>query len=161
MYFHGFFEQTTDHVGTAALGCPVERSSTAFCLVEKSRSFAPQDSRGGCPYVACGSAYIVSARNRPDLIAYWEEIPAKHECSCIADVDGGQLCHPAEACPAEAVSAGADAGAPVPLQPGLRRLRQDPISGACPQAPAVAPRSASGRSMSAAHRWFPSRAASP
>src|ERR1700730_5376077 len=81
-------------------------------------------------------AYIVSARDRPNLIAYWEEILVKHECACIANVDGGQLCHPAKACPAEAVSPGADAGAPVSLQPGLRRLRQDSVPGPCPQAPA-------------------------
>src|ERR1700681_3420827 len=81
-------------------------------------------------------AYIVSARDRPNLIAYWEEIPAKHECACIADVDSGQLCHPAKARPAEAISPGADAGASVSLQPGLRRLRQDSVPGPCAQAPA-------------------------
>src|SRR6478752_3203614 len=85
---------------------------------------------GGCPHVVIGGlhgrgacAYIVSARGRPDLIAYWEEIPVQNECACIADVDGGQLCHPAEACPSEAVPAGADAGALVPLQSGLRWMR--------------------------------------
>src|SRR5260370_1206441 len=51
-----------------------------------------------------------------------------YECSCFADVDGGQLCGPAEGCRAKTLSAGPDARAIVPLQPGLRRLWQDPIS---------------------------------
>src|SRR6185437_16096241 len=78
---------------------------------------------------------LVSARNCPDLIAYREEIPVQHECACIADVDGGQLRHPSEACPPEAVPAGTDAGAPVPLQPGLRRMRQNPVPRPRPEAP--------------------------
>src|SRR6202030_518137 len=83
-------------------------------------------------------AYIVSGLDRRDLLAYWKENSVKHECSCIADVDGGQLCYPAEARASKAISPGADAGAAVSLQPGLRRLRQDSVSGACAQAPAVA-----------------------
>ena len=33
-------EVTTDHVGTAALGCSVERSSTGFCANDRERRSA-------------------------------------------------------------------------------------------------------------------------
>ena len=59
----------------------------------------------------------------------------------------------AEACRAQALSAGADAGAAVPLQPGLRRLRQDPVSGAHPEDTSSRRKSASARWKSAARRW--------
>src|SRR5260370_26250552 len=37
---------STHHVGTAALGCPVERSSTSSLFTAKQPGFARQDSRG-------------------------------------------------------------------------------------------------------------------
>ena len=52
----------------------------------------------------------------------------------------------------QALSAGADAGAAVPLQPRLRRLRQDRLSRPDPQPAPVGRRSASRRSMNAARR---------
>src|SRR5262245_46932840 len=62
----------------------------------------------------------------------------------FTDVDGCELRDEAEARPTETLSAGVDAGAAVSLQPGLRRLRQDPVSGAHPEegthAGAVLPR---------------------
>src|ERR1039457_3532257 len=48
--------------------------------------------------------------------------------SRVADVDRRQLRSPAEAEGPEALSAGAHAGAAVSLQPGVRRLRKDPVS---------------------------------
>src|SRR6476661_7513442 len=43
-------------VGTAAPGCPVERSSTRFLFLQRKnkRSLAPPDSRGGCPHTGAG-----------------------------------------------------------------------------------------------------------
>ncbi len=61
---------------------------------------------------------------------------------------------------AQALSAGADARAPVPLQPRLRGLRQDRLSRQDPEPAAVASRSASRRSTSAARRSSRSPAAS-
>src|SRR6185369_1446120 len=86
------------------------RNRLGKCRRERPRSCQnnPRPSRFSLPHSRGARAYIVSARDRPDLIAYWEEIPVQHECSRIADVDGGQLCHPSEACPAEAVPAGTD-----------------------------------------------------
>ena len=46
---------------------------------------------------------------------------------------GRRLCREAAPAGAEALPAGADAGAAVPLQPGLRRLRQDRLSGRDPE----------------------------
>ena len=54
---------------------------------------------------------------------------------------------------AQAVSAGADAGAAVPLQPGVRRLRQDSVSGAHSEEGADAGRVLPGGRRSAARRW--------
>src|ERR1019366_9578830 len=48
--------------------------------------------------------------------------------SRVADVDRRQLCPPAEAEGPQALSAGAHAGAALSLQPGVRRLREDPVS---------------------------------
>ena len=61
----------------------------------------------------------------------------------------------------QALSAGADAGAAVPLQPRLRRLRQDRLSRRDPEPAPLASSSAWPRSTSAARRWSPSPAASP
>src|SRR6266699_2830045 len=48
--------------------------------------------------------------------------------SSLASLDGCNLCFEAEADGQEEVSACADAGAAVPLQSGLCRLRQDSVS---------------------------------
>src|SRR5580658_704910 len=53
-----------------------------------------------------------------------------YACSGFTDVDGGVVCAAAEARGAEAVSAGADAGAALPVQSGLRGMREDSVSGA-------------------------------
>jgi organic radical activating enzyme len=63
-----------------------------------------------------------------------------HASSCVTNVDGGELCAAAEARRTEAVSAGADAGAAVPLQSGVRGLREDSVSGARAEARAFAGR---------------------
>ena len=44
---------TANHVGTAALGCPVERSSTLL-PGWNLRSLAPPDGRGQLSHVICG-----------------------------------------------------------------------------------------------------------
>ena len=59
------------------------------------------------------------------------------------------------------ISAGADAGAAVPLQPGLRRLRQDRLSRRDPEPAPVVCSNAWTRSTSAARPPSPSPAASP
>ncbi len=57
---HGIFHTTIaamSHVGTAALGCPVERSSTVLVLPgrgKRASGLRPEDSRGGCPHIAPG-----------------------------------------------------------------------------------------------------------
>src|SRR5271154_2106340 len=56
----------------------------------------------------------------------------------LASLDGCNLCFEAEAQGPQAVSAGADAGAALSLQPCLRRLRQDPIPGTHPEGGALA-----------------------
>src|SRR5271168_222372 len=56
----------------------------------------------------------------------------------LASLYGCHVCAEAEADGAEEVSAGADAGAAVPLQPGVCRLRQDSVSGAYPEGGVVA-----------------------
>ena len=61
---------------------------------------------------------------------------------------------------AQALSARADAGAAVPLQSRLRRLRQDRLPGQDPQPAAVASTIAWRRSTNAARRWCRSPAAS-
>src|SRR5258708_6012732 len=58
----------------------------------------------------------------------------------LASLDGCNLCFEAEADGPEEVSAGADAGAAVPLQSGVRRLRQDSVSRAHPEGAASARR---------------------
>jgi hypothetical protein len=40
----------TDHVGTAALGCPAERSS-AVCSARSCRASLDRTAEGGCPHV--------------------------------------------------------------------------------------------------------------
>src|SRR5579862_4994345 len=45
---------TTNHVGTAVLSCPVERSSTDFYRGRTGRSFARPDSRGGYTHMVRG-----------------------------------------------------------------------------------------------------------
>src|SRR5215471_12072751 len=46
----------------------------------------------------------------------------------FANVDGSDLCRQAKACWTKTLSSGADAGAALPLQSGVRRLWQDSIS---------------------------------
>ena len=46
----------------------------------------------------------------------------------FTDVDGRNIRPEAENCGAQALSVRADAGAAFPLQPGVRRLRQDSVS---------------------------------
>src|ERR1019366_4905853 len=53
--------------------------------------------------------------------------------SCIPDVDSGFVRSAAEAGRTHALSARAHAGAAVPLQPGLRRMWQDPVPGPHPE----------------------------
>src|SRR5713226_716017 len=53
--------------------------------------------------------------------------------SCIPDVDGGDLRPAAKDCPTEALSTGADAGATVPLQSGVRGMRQDSVPSPHPE----------------------------
>src|SRR5437660_924707 len=53
--------------------------------------------------------------------------------SSLASLDGCNVCSEAEAQRPQAVSAGADAGAAVPLQSGLRRLWKDSVSRAHPE----------------------------
>src|SRR5271167_161808 len=52
-----------------------------------------------------------------------------HASTCFTDVDRDELCAAAEARGEKAVSAGADAGAAVPVQPGLRGMREDSVPG--------------------------------
>src|SRR5262249_48961760 len=60
---------------------------------------------------------------------------ASYERSAVPDVDRRHLrARPASAWP-PALSAGADAGAALSLQPGVRGVRQDPVSRAHPPAP--------------------------
>ena len=66
---------------------------------------------------------------------------------------GGELRAAAEAARREALPARADARAALPLQPRLRRLREDPVPGPHPEASSSRPRSASRPSTSAARRW--------
>src|SRR5260370_29451279 len=56
----------------------------------------------------------------------------------LASLDGCNLCFETEADGPEEVSACADAAAAVPLQPGVRRLRKDPVSRAHPQSRTLA-----------------------
>ncbi len=98
--------------------------------------------------IACGLSVCASA-SRSDGRGRAETAGA-HGGSGFADVDGRDLRARAEAARAEALSAGADARAAVPLQPGLRRLRQDPVPGPHPQASTSRPSSASRPSTSAA-----------
>ena len=60
----------------------------------------------------------------------------------------------------QALSAGADARAAVPLQSGLRRLRQDPVPGAHPENRTHARRVLQGGRRMRRARWFASPAAS-
>jgi hypothetical protein len=46
---------TTNHVGTAALGCPVERSSTVFPETRNRRALLRRTA-GGYPHVADGDS---------------------------------------------------------------------------------------------------------
>jgi len=46
LYFSKGESSTATRVGTAALGCPVERSSTHLLPAARSRTSAPPDSRG-------------------------------------------------------------------------------------------------------------------
>ena len=45
-------ESASDHMGTAALGCPVERSSTGVC--RDSGALLRRTAEGGCPHVVRG-----------------------------------------------------------------------------------------------------------
>jgi uncharacterized protein len=49
---------TKNQVGTAALGCPVEQRSRV-ALTAGPRSFAPPDSRGGCPHVVLANFQFI------------------------------------------------------------------------------------------------------
>ena len=71
-------------------------------------------------------------------VEHWRALA--HGCSGFADVDGGDVRLEATHPGAQALSAGADAGAAVPLQPGVRRLRQDPVSRARAEAKSLARR---------------------
>src|SRR5208282_3805429 len=67
--------------------------------------------------------------------------------SCIPDVDSGLLRPAPEAGRTQALSARAHARATVPLQPGLRRMWQDPVSG-----PHLEERSLAGRLLQSGRR---------
>src|SRR5258707_11766903 len=60
--------------------------------------------------------------------------------SSLASLDGCNLCFEAEADGQEEVSARADAGAAVPLQSGVRRMRKNSVSRAHPEGGAYARR---------------------
>src|SRR5262249_41931655 len=68
--------------------------------------------------------------NRAPRRARTAEGLCAYECACFTDVGGGVLCRPTEARRAQALPARADARAAVPVQPGLRGLREDPVSSA-------------------------------
>src|SRR5258705_13127063 len=63
----------------------------------------------------------------------WVWRTSEHECSAVTDADGYDLRPGAEAARTPALPPRADARAPVSLQPGLRRLRQDPVPRPHPQ----------------------------
>ncbi len=44
---------TANRVGTAALGCPAERSSATFHGLNPGRAALDRTAEGGCPHVVC------------------------------------------------------------------------------------------------------------
>ena len=64
----------TSYVGTAALGCPVERRSTGFCR-HKEQSFAPPESRGRQSPRGSWHAVLTEFRGRVFYVSVCESAP--------------------------------------------------------------------------------------
>ena len=48
----------TGHVGTAALGCPAERSSASLAEGKSRRALLDRTAEGGCPHVDRGTGQL-------------------------------------------------------------------------------------------------------
>jgi hypothetical protein len=48
-------QDSTDHVGTAALGCPAEQRSAIFSAGKICRALLDRTAEGGCPHVVRGN----------------------------------------------------------------------------------------------------------
>src|ERR1039457_7153161 len=109
---------------------PRRGSPPRFCCC------APGAAPCGCLTVSwCALKRECDSHSLPFLLYY-----RRYARSRVANVDRRQLRPEAESQGAQALPAGAHAGAPLSLQPGVRRLRKDPVSRSYPEARADARR---------------------